>query len=243
MSKLALVVRRADFQKLIETFPEPRKEGDQKVRMIGFMDEEMFKLPTELLPREQVENDPTYLQLIPYGILLSPDEDNYEHTFLSYVRGKKGTETRLHDLRSLGIGGHIEEPVTEQKDLFSVIWDAFLREMKEEIGVELPPAHEAMVRDEVRKNCRWAYSNQEAVHEVHLGINFSLWLQTRPELKLEEGVILDPKWMTMHDMVTQILHNGFQLEEWSDMFLLAIYQESVGGIPSVDAEEPEDKPV
>ena len=230
MSKLALVVRRSDFQQLIETFPNPRQENEPAGRWAGFWDEEMYKIPTQLLPREQVENDPTYLQIIPYVLLVKPDVTGLDIEYLTYSRGKKGNETRLHGLRSMGIGGHLEEAVTEQKDLFSVIWDGFLRELKEETGVELTEVEISMVRDEIRKNLRWIYTNVEPVNEVHLGVTFAIFKQQYPDLTMEAGVLEDPVWMTMEDMINRIVHNGFTFEPWSDMLLSITDQESREGI-------------
>jgi predicted NUDIX family phosphoesterase len=54
-----------------------------------------------LMPRAAAEGDPTFKQLIPYIILV------HEHSIFTYWR--KGQEQRLHGLKSLGIGGHLND--------------------------------------------------------------------------------------------------------------------------------------
>src|SRR5262249_30885397 len=52
-------------------------------------------------PRSQMEEDPSYKQIIPYCILRSGE------WVFRYTRGKKMGERRLHALESIGVGGHI----------------------------------------------------------------------------------------------------------------------------------------
>lgn len=82
------------------------------------------------MPRARAEDDPNFKQLIPYVVLRSGDQ------IFHYRRGKKGSEARLHALRSIGVGGHIN-PVDEQGNFDGVFSAALLRELNEE--VELPP--------------------------------------------------------------------------------------------------------
>src|SRR4051794_3879207 len=57
----------------------------------------------EFRPRSNVETDPSVKQLIPYAILIREDQ------VFAYRRGKAGGENRLHDLWSIGVGGHISK--------------------------------------------------------------------------------------------------------------------------------------
>src|SRR6478752_7288323 len=81
------------------------------------------------MPRARAEDDPGFKQLIPYVVLRSGEQ------IFHYRRGKKGTEARLHALRSVGVGGHIN-PIDEGDDFDGVFSAALLRELNEE--VELP---------------------------------------------------------------------------------------------------------
>ena len=52
-------------------------------------------------PRDEVETDPSFKQIIPYVIMA------HGGRVLSYVRGKRAGEQRLLGQRSIGVGGHI----------------------------------------------------------------------------------------------------------------------------------------
>jgi len=52
--------------------------------------------------RDQAEKDKHYKQIIPYAIFV-----NEKGEIFNYQRGKSGAEDRLKNLRSVGIGGHI----------------------------------------------------------------------------------------------------------------------------------------
>lgn len=82
--------------------------------------------------RYQMEEDPSYKQLIPYvvhwrGTYRGPGTEPVVD-FLSYVRGGGGGESRLHGKISYGIGGHIN-PGDEGYEA------ALAREMREEIAL------------------------------------------------------------------------------------------------------------
>jgi predicted NUDIX family phosphoesterase len=82
------------------------------------------------LNRSEAEQDRRYKQLIPYVLLVCNDK------ILRYRRGKKGQETRLHGLYSVGIGGHISD---QDHGLFSTgigYQEGMQRELMEEVAVE-----------------------------------------------------------------------------------------------------------
>lgn len=51
--------------------------------------------------RNELEDDPLYKQLIPYAVIC------YKDMIYMFHRTKKQTETRLHNMYSLGVGGHM----------------------------------------------------------------------------------------------------------------------------------------
>ena len=61
---------------------------------------------TDYLPRDKMEQDPSFKQLIPYCIFRHTAQDGSVSLF-QYARGKGGGEARLHAKFSVGIGGHI----------------------------------------------------------------------------------------------------------------------------------------
>ena len=83
------------------------------------------------LNRSEAELDKRYKQLIPYVLILCNGK------ILRYQRGKRGGETRLHGLYSVGIGGHISE---EDHGLFTGeragYHEGMRRELVEEVDIE-----------------------------------------------------------------------------------------------------------
>ena len=61
---------------------------------------------TRYEPRPQMEEDPSFKQLIPYVLFRHTDADGIVRIF-QYTRGGGQGEKRLHAKRSVGIGGHI----------------------------------------------------------------------------------------------------------------------------------------
>ncbi|NLF07426.1 MAG: phosphoesterase, partial [Pirellulaceae bacterium] len=71
-----------------------------------YLDDLLRSEHTSYRPRDEVEKDPGYKQLIPYMIFRHVGADGRETVF-QYTRGKGMGEGRLHHKRSVGIGGHI----------------------------------------------------------------------------------------------------------------------------------------
>lgn len=81
-----------------------------------------------LIDRNIVEDNEHYKQIIPYVLISKNDE------LLVYQR--QGTEKRLHNLRSAGIGGHINEADYIEGANLVTIYRNLARELKEEINLE-----------------------------------------------------------------------------------------------------------
>lgn len=62
-----------------------------------------IRAASEYRPRHLVEEDPEQQQVIPYCIVHDPGSE----TFLLTKRLRRSSERRLHNLYSLGVGGHI----------------------------------------------------------------------------------------------------------------------------------------
>ena len=80
-------------------------------------------------PRSEVEDDPSWKQIIPYVVLRAGD------AVFSYTRGKSQGEARLHRLRSLGVGGHVDEADAEGRCGREAYDTAMRRELAEEVDV------------------------------------------------------------------------------------------------------------
>ena len=155
------------------------------------------------LPRSQVEKDPSYKQLIPYVIV------SFDGKYLSYVRGKRAGEARLLNLRSIGIGGHINPIDADNSSLFAYLYENYLtaveREVTEEVAVETSHTDSivALLNDE---------SNE--VGRVHLGI-VHYWILDAPKVKKREQMITQMTFMTPAEL--QEVRDT--METWSQLCL------------------------
>lgn len=85
----------------------------------------------QFMARCLAEGDPAFKQVIPYILVIT------EHgNVFRYKRSKKGDEHRLHDLFSIGVGGHINDGDFNGELTYG---NAVRRELSEEIGWELAP--------------------------------------------------------------------------------------------------------
>jgi predicted NUDIX family phosphoesterase len=114
----------------------PGAELDRLGRFQGFSAEADRYLSALLVPelaqfraRSEVEDDPSYKQIIPYVVFRHADE------VFCYTRGKSQGEARLHRLRSLGVGGHVAEADADGRATFEAYETAMRREMDEEVAV------------------------------------------------------------------------------------------------------------
>ncbi len=81
------------------------------------------------LPRAEVEDDPRWRQIIPYAVL----ERNQQ--VLLVERLAAGSEARLHNRYSLGIGGHINRQDTVYEGARDLLEAALVRELREELVI------------------------------------------------------------------------------------------------------------
>ncbi|MDX2006172.1 MAG: NUDIX domain-containing protein [Meiothermus sp.] len=129
------------------------------------------------MPRAAAEQDPRFRQVIPYCVV------RFEGRLLLMRRTRGGGEARLHDLHTLGVGGHInpedQQGGADQGDLIS---SAMRRELLEEIhlgGYQARPVGLIVMDD-------------SAVSRVHAGVVFLVESEEAPWVreteKLEGGL-------------------------------------------------------
>jgi predicted NUDIX family phosphoesterase len=163
-------------------------------------------------PRDRVEQDPSFKQLIPYNLLTIADKDSV--AFLSYCRGKTSVEKRLVGQRSLGIGGHINPIDIVSKNEMGkwrinplTILACSYREIKEEVG-DLPwndisdGSIIGLIEDD-----------SNAVGMVHCGIVLLWRLPTSVRAYAAESAIQDLRWVHPDE----IRDNWEQYESWSQI--------------------------
>lgn len=87
---------------------------------------------TSFRPRGEMEEDPSFKQLIPYVIFRYTDPTGNVHVF-QYLRGAGQGEKRLHQKRSIGIGGHISSVDANESNVYA---EGMRRELEEEVDIK-----------------------------------------------------------------------------------------------------------
>ncbi len=114
---------------------------------------------TSYRPRGEMEEDPSFKQLIPYVIFRHRDKAGCEQLF-QYTRGKGMGERRLHSKRSVGVGGHISIDDRSSADAVPYA-EGMRRELDEEVVIDTPFTERCvgLINDD-----------QTPVGQVHLGV-------------------------------------------------------------------------
>lgn len=148
-------------------------------------------------PREEVETDPSFKQLIPYVVLRWGDQ------VFHYTRGKRATESRLQALRSLGVGGHI---CADDSSLFeSPYRQAMLRELAEEVHLDTT----------YQERCLGLINDDSTpVGQVHLGIVHVFELAA-PKVERREQVLTRAGFAPLAELREQ----RTEFETWSQFVM------------------------
>jgi predicted NUDIX family phosphoesterase len=148
-------------------------------------------------PRSEVETDPGFKQLIPYVVL------KCGNSLFHYRRSSSGTESRLHALRSIGIGGHISED--DARGDGGLYENGMRRELFEEVAI----------------GCEWNESflgfindDRTLVGSVHLGI-VHLFELSSESVQAREDALADAGFAPL----TELEGQADQFETWSQFVL------------------------
>ena len=141
-------------------------------------------------PRSLVESDPRWKQVIPYLVV----RDGPRYFLMQRTRG--GADARLHDLWSIGVGGHVN-PGDGGID------GGLQREWREEIDAQFEPDPRlfGVLNDDLTE-----------VGRVHLGVVFVADAKGRP-LTIRETGKLSGAFAT----VSQVRAVADRLETWSQL--------------------------
>jgi predicted NUDIX family phosphoesterase len=175
-----------------EVFPEAASNGflaDGLDRIQRVLREGSF-----FMPRSDVEEDPSYQQVIPYVVFRHGDR------YLLTRRLKASSEKRLRQLYSLGVGGHINPGDLENGD---PIADGLKREWEEEVVYD--GSFEAQLLGLI-------HDDSSPVSKVHLGVVF-LIDGDRPEIAIRETDKLEGELLTLDAMRIYYL----AMESWSQI--------------------------
>lgn len=201
------------FDEMITVVPREKIFKNEAYQFNGFKsieDEEMkYVYETinqyEIKRRGDMEEDPSYKQLISYCILENEDDD-----VLVYERLTGGGEGRLHGLSSIGVGGHMND-VPDASDVDAIIRENAARELQEEVGLN---------KEDVAQLDLIGFINddQNEVGKVHIGVVFKLKVK-KSSVESKETDTLRINWVKQSELASN--HN---YETWSSLIIDGIYK-------------------
>jgi predicted NUDIX family phosphoesterase len=161
-------------------------------------------------PRSEMEEDPSFKQLIPYVIFRHQDDQGGIHLF-QYTRGKGQGESRLHSKKSIGIGGHISSVDATQVDA-----DPYSQGMQRELDEEV------QIDTAFDMQCVGMINDDETeVGRVHLGI-VHICDVAEPRVAPREKEIAEAGFRTLAELFQEL----DRFESWSSICLQALFSPS-----------------
>lgn len=156
---------------------------------------------TSYRPRDEMEEDLSYKQLIPYCIFV------HDGNVFNYRRGTAQGESRLHSKRSVGVGGHI---CTLDKDGKN---HAYMEGMEREIDEEI------LIKGGYQSKCVGLINDDETeVGKVHLGIVHIFELE-QAKVSPKEASMLEAGFSSPEELLSE----QDQFETWSQICLDALF--------------------
>lgn len=190
----------------------PAAEFDRLGRFQGFSPEADRYLAALLAPglatfrpRSQVEDDPSFKQIIPYVVFRCGG------SVFTYTRGGGGGEARLRRRRSLGVGGHVAEADADGRGTPDAYELALRRELDEEVEVASPGTlrRVGLINDDATP-----------VGRVHLGV-VHLYELDRPAVTPREADLVE----TGFTPVDRLRDDRDAFETWSQICIDAFLHE------------------
>ena len=152
-------------------------------------------------PRNEMEDDPSFKQLIPYCIFQCAGQ------VFSYKRGNDQGEARLHAKRSVGVGGHVS--TLDLNGAGSPYSEGMKREIEEEVFVEA----------KWTERCVGLINDDETeVGKVHLGVVHIFDLDSAQVTPREKSMI-----QAGFAPPEQLLRELDEFETWSQICLKALF--------------------
>ncbi len=174
----------------------------------GYLDTLLNPQNTSYRPRDKMEQDPSFKQLIPYVIFRHRDPAGQVSVF-RYTRGTGQGEQRLHSKQSVGIGGHISSDDAVNNAPYP---EGMRRELEEEVIIDTPYTDQCvgLINDD-----------ETEVGKVHLGVVHIFDVET-PDVRPRETEIMDAGFHRVADLLANL--DGF--ESWSRICLEALFADA-----------------
>ena len=190
----------------------------------------------QLRRRGDMEENEKFVQPIPYAVLYHVDDkvmeaammaiekdspDYYESVYLlSYKRGTEGGETRLHNMYSVGFGGHINS--ADVVSAFSnyalnsgsaIEIECAARELREELGVDIKTSPDVVLDAGPVSMCTpyVFYDDSSKVSSRHICKALYFKVSDMDAIKAEEDCIKKLTWVPLKELY----ENMANMESWS----------------------------
>lgn len=159
-------------------------------------------------PRDEVEHDPSFKQLIPYVVFCHTDAAGCLRLF-QYTRGQGQGEARLRAKRSVGIGGHISAEDGGLDGSADPYTQGMRRELEEEVILDSPYTSRCV---------GFINDDQTDVGRVHLGLVHRIDVE-RPAVYPREPEIMAAGFTPVAALLAEL--SAF--ETWSQICLRALF--------------------
>ncbi|UDI78070.1 NUDIX domain-containing protein [Staphylococcus taiwanensis] len=154
----------------------------------------------EVKRRGDMEEDPSYKQLISYCLL-----ENEKNELLVYKRLSGGGESRLHGQSSIGVGGHMND-VVGAGSINEILRVNAQRELEEEVGLSEADSQNmeyiGFINDDTNE-----------VGEVHIGVVFKIKVNSN-DVEVRETDTLKIQWIEK-----ELIDDYDSFETWSALIL------------------------
>lgn len=157
----------------------------------------------EVNRRGDMEENPSFKQLISYCIITNNDET------LVYKRLEGGGETRLHGLLSIGVGGHMND-VEDEADIDGKLRVNAARELEEEVGLSADDVKNIEVHGLIN-------DDDNDVGKVHIGLVLKIDVEKDKVINNEEDTIA-LEWVK-----NDVLETMSPYESWSELIIRDAY--------------------
>lgn len=163
-------------------------------------------------PRAEVEEDPSLKQIIPYVMI------THGPTIFLLRRRSAQSEARLHNLYSIGVGGHIAQTDTDAGD---PVREGLKRELEEEMDL----------RGEVALTpVGYLNDDSNSVGSVHFGLVFLARSETG-EVDVAEKDMMEGRFVPLEEALAL----APAMETWSKLLIEAVRERPELAFPPGDA--------
>ena len=150
-------------------------------------------------PRNILEEDPSYKQIIPYAVIC------YGNEVYMFRRLNKQTEARLHNKCSLGVGGHMN-PYGDK-----INTDYLHHELEREMHEEVKLGEGCEIVD--MKPVGFINDDLSEVGKVHLGVLYHITVSNN-HIEINETEKMTGEWVTISDLAKYYSN----METWSQLY-------------------------